>query len=216
MSICRPKEPHIFQKAMICQEKVAFTGFDSLYSGSNSSPSYERACSLRSRAWALFCYASGTLSFSLFPPGSPPNPKWKHQSESATWSNSFVFLSPFIRCQWCIICSLCWQTASDRTPGHKVQMKSSVVYLLNQWRDSEFLFTTRKSNDALSIFGKVLLHVRKVNVNNCKNGFIELWKKSILEPSVNLDLLQNFTGSSPGSYSTTKTNFVEVGLLVFA
>ncbi len=53
----------------------------------NSSHSYERACSLRSQARDLFFFASGTLSFNLFPPGSPPNPNENIKAISAIWSN---------------------------------------------------------------------------------------------------------------------------------
>ena len=72
--------------------------WDGLYSRPNSSHSYERGCSLRSRARALFLFASGTQSFNLFSPGSPPKPNENIKVISAPWSKKkkshcgFVYL----------------------------------------------------------------------------------------------------------------------------
>lgn len=86
----------ILQKA-----KVALIWCYILYLRPNSSHSYERACSLRSQARDLFFFASGTLSFNLFSPGSQPNPNENIKVISAIWSNCFFVF--FLKCHCCFI-----------------------------------------------------------------------------------------------------------------
>lgn len=70
----------------------------------NSSHSYERARSFRSHAWALFFCTSGTMSFSLFPPGLLPNPSEKIKVIFPIWGNGLKKKKKFHCCFIYLLC----------------------------------------------------------------------------------------------------------------
>lgn len=138
-------------KSLICPKKVAHVWWDSMYLRANSSYSYERACSLRSHAWALFFFASGTLSFNPFPPGSPPNPNENIKVISAIYRIVFFFQ----KCHCCFIYLLYLIDSISRDARResldviKLHLdKNFVFYWIVQGMDA-FLINKKKQNTKL-------------------------------------------------------------------